>query len=250
MARSLLVVLALAGCSADDDYPIGGGNGGPPGQGTRPDAGLDASDGGVGVLRSRVCVVTDLRQPVSCATRNNVGVVVRELGTQNQTTTGANGFFDLAVTARDVAILEVGTGSAALVPSIVAVDVPRPAETVPVPSAAEYNALVAALGAIVPDGTGVIAEYFLDRSNRPLPGVVIELAGGAQNGPWYDLAGDLSPPPWTTNAETGPYGAALLFGVAAGDAVVPATGPGLEDLTLDGIRVVADRVTFVSQRLP
>jgi hypothetical protein len=252
MVRPLLVAaIALAlggGCRADDDYTMVPPGGGPPGGGNGGDARTaDASDGGSGGVRARVCVVTDLRQPQSCAPSNNEGVVVSERGTQNQTTTAAGGAFDLQVSGTDVAILEVGVGSAALVPSIVAIDLRAPASTIPVPASPQLQALRQALGPSEPDGTGTVAAYYLDTSDDALAGAVVEAPAGSANAPWYDIAGSAAAP-WTQEAETGPYGAALLFGVPAGSTTVAAVGPGLEDLSVNGVLVVDDRVTFVTVR--
>ena len=251
LLRPLLVAaIALAlgsGCRADDDYVMAPPNtNNPPGSGNGGDARTaDASDGGDGTLRARVCVVADLRQPQICSPDDNVGVVVSERGTQNQTTTTTSGAFDLQVSGTDVAILEVGVGSSALVPSIVAIDLRDPASTIPVPASRPYLALRQALGPTEPDGTGTIAAYYLDTREAALAGVVVEAPAGAANAPWYDVAGS-APAPWNQEAETGPFGAALLFGVPAGSTTVAAVGPGLEDLSVSGVLVVDDRVTFVT----
>jgi hypothetical protein len=252
MVRSILVAaIALVlggGCRADDEYPtVPPGGGGPPGGSNGGDARTaDASDGGAdGTVRARVCVVADLRQPQICSPDDNVGVVVSERGTQNQATTTTGGAFELQVTATDVAVLEIGVGSSALVASIVPVDLRDPPPTMPVPAARPFQALRQALGPSEPDGTGTIAAYYLDAREAALPGVVVEAPAGAANAPWYDLAGN-TPAPWNQEAETGPFGAALLFGVPAGPAAVGAVGPGLEDLSVSGVLVVDDRVTFVT----
>jgi hypothetical protein len=245
---AMSMIALLAGCPAgDDDYIQKPPGPGPPGNGNGGDAGADAPlDGGSGVVRSRVCVLTDLRQPTSCSPNNNVGVVVRELGTQNQATSGANGAFELTPTATGVAFLEVGTGSTALVPSIVAIDADDAPDTIPVPAAVEYNALRTRLGLNIPDGSGDVVIYFLDRSNRPLPGVTVQVADGSLNEPYYDIAAGMQ---WVPGADTGPYGASLVAGVAEGTTTFLATSAELEDLSIAGVRVVEGHVSFVTSQL-
>jgi hypothetical protein len=244
--------IAVAGCPGEDDYPRVPGGPGPPGnpvvQDAAPDAPLDGGDSGT--VRSRICVITDMRLPTApCATGAiTAGISVAELGTANQTVTVAGGGFTLPVTGTGVVILEIGLGNGAVVPSLVPFTRGSPPPSFPVPSGTQYRALVADLQAAPTEGAGDVAVYYLDNVGGPLSAVNVTAPEGTLNPVFYDREG--STPGWEEGGGTGPRGAALLLTVPAGVNRVGAVGPGSMDLSLISVPVVDGHVTFATARAP
>lgn len=246
MPRSIFaLVIALAGCKATTDYPDhvgGGGGGGGGGADARvaPDgAGPDAIPGGV---TGTVCIALDLRTPAACPTLPRAGIAIAAPGAS--ASASAAGAFTIDVGDVTRAVLAIGRGDPALVPSLVPIAVDGTAVIAPVPRRAELVDLEDLLGVTVPDGTGVIAVYVADGTGAAAPGVAVTAPAGTAEIPFYD-DGDS----WTEGGATGGAGVALLFGVPAGTTALDASGP-TGAFTVTDVPVEDGHVTFVSAIAP
>lgn len=237
-------IAAAAACAGSgDDWvvrPPGGGTGvGIPGVDAMP---RDAPGGdGGGDLHGLVCVVADLRAPDACpAVTTASGVAVRQLGDTAGTTSDASGRFTLAVASGTV-ILDVAVGSAALTRSVVPVANDGSLVQAPVPTQAAWAATVAATGGVVAAGDGAIAVYVDTSAGGAASGVTFDLPPGASNGPFYDRAGGA----WDAGGGTGPAGVALILDLAPGTYALSGGDGAGHTVTLTGVPVAADAVTFV-----
>jgi hypothetical protein len=231
-----------AGC-AEEDYgpfrpPGGGGTGVNTGGDARPpDAGLD---GGGGLLRGRVCIVTDLRQPDACPAdplRADVAIAVQGTGA----TAFSDDAGDFVIAADGVAVLDVAAGSATLQRATVPVAVTGASVNAPVVTRAAYTALLGAIGTPVPDGGGAVALYVMD-SAGPESGVSFSTVAGSSIAPFYDDGGPLA---WVQGGGTGAAGVALFFDVPVGTVVLDGVTSDQRMVRLTGVPVVVDAVTFV-----
>lgn len=130
MKLALLVLVAACRASVDD-YPIGPGAEGS-GQSGGGDAGTrdaaDAADGDAGVqITGRVCLVTDLRNPIACADTQVVRNITVSIGTTRTATPNERGDFTISaplgaftwrVTGRDVITSVVPFGADTRLPVI------------------------------------------------------------------------------------------------------------------------------------
>ena len=244
-----LALVVLAGCPADDeDLPVRPGGGGP-GSGTEGDArtvdaGLDAA-GGL-ELRGLVCVVADLRAPEACpAVATRQGVNVRVAGAGSLVTSDADGRYTLPIDATPV-VIDTGDGASTLQPTRLRVASTGALVLTPVLTTTTWDAVVNATGAQPSDGSGAVVVY-VDDASGPVAGVVFDAVAGAAVVPFYDGNGPLA---WREAGGTGVAGVALLLDVPAGSLSISATAADQRALTLTGVPVAADKVTFVRARLP
>ena len=250
MMRTVGVVLLglMVGCTAADDgdwvvRPPGNGTGG--GGGT-VDAGVaDADgDGGTGLV-GHVCVVTAMENPRACATGAvQSGVAVRRVGDPSGTTTDADGRFTLAV-AGSIVVLEVARGAASLQPSVVPVSNDGTEVVAPVPTVAEWTATLQAAATTVTPGNGSIALYVDTAVGAAAMGVRFDLPASGIAGPFYDDGTG-----WTAGVGTGTRGAVLFTDLADGTYTLEGRDADNNTISIVGVPVVPDRVTFVRRRLP
>jgi hypothetical protein len=241
----LVVALALGACAGGDDEgpfrPGGGGGGGGSSQGGDARLADAAGDGGGGgELNGLVCVVSDLRVPEACPTvAAQEGVPVGVVGAAATATSGADGRFTLAVTSSSVT-LDAASGSAVLVRSFVPVVVSGSLVPTPVVTQVAFDATIASLGAVVPDGGGTIVAYVAD-GNSPAAGVAFSTVAGSSLAPFYDDGGATS---WVQGGGTGAAGVALFVDVPAGTVSLDGVAADAR-VARATVPVVADAVTFV-----
>lgn len=234
--------LLVAGCAEEDHGPFrppGGHGGGGSSQGG--DAAVTDADGDAGgLLRGRVCIVTDLRVPDACPNvTEQAGVTVGVRGTAEVTTSGADGRFALPA-AGDTLVLDVAPGSITLQRATVPVAVTAALVNAPVMTRAAWTAVEDTLGVVVPDGGGMVAVYVED-GGAPVAGVTFATAAGSSVAPFYDDGAALA---WTQQGGTGAAGVALLVDVPAGTATLDGVTPDLRVARFT-VPVVTDAITFV-----
>ena len=268
--QHVLLLLTFAGCSTDH-YPSRPGGFGPPGGGPDPtDAGgsdvdsggtpvdgglVDASVTGDGPLRSvtgTVCRIEDLRDPTACI-EQPAGVGIQVLGSDISAVSTDGGAFELLLdgsVANVTVHLVVGFESADYHLSLVSITVDDTGATgVSATAVLEttFSDLTAALGVAQPDGTGTIALH-LEEAGAPAVGSIIEPPAGSLEAPRYDTGDPLD---WQPDTGTSDAGAVLVFGVAeASDAVINVAGLQGGILTIVGIQVVGNTLTFVRATVP
>lgn len=242
MHRIAALVIAVGACAAPDDrvQRNGGGGGGDLG-GSGVDAQAAPDTPTAGVLRGVVCVATDLHAPAACITKAGAGLPVSELVSGTTDTTSIDSSFALDVGNQVSALVDVGTnGDLQLTPSVAVVDDTSAPAVVPMTNAAYLENLEADLGAVVPDGSGIIALYVVDGNGAPRPGVSAVPPPGITAGPYYDDATAIG---WASGGTTGAIGGVLIFGVPEGTADVALSNGG-PTFGIGGVRVVAGHVTF------
>jgi hypothetical protein len=251
-AAMLAGACVAGGCVADDENrpvrPPGGGPGGGTGDaGGGGDGGVDGGggDGGGQTLNGVVCVVSDLRSPDACpAVAARAGVTVAVRGTATTTVSGADGRFTLSVAGANV-VLDVAGDSQTLVQALVPAVAGGATVNAPVIGAGDWADVLASLDQAVPDGGGAIAVYVRD-GNAAAIGVTFDMVAGSSIAPYYDAGGALS---WAQGGGTGNAGVALLVDVPPGTVTLAGVAPDLRTVTVTGVPVVADGVTFVRASL-
>lgn len=252
MSRTLTIFLALivaGGCSGDsEDLPIRPGGGGAGGGGTgsgSPDAAVGAEDASQSALTGTVCPILDFRFPTTCDDQQDPsGVDLLEQVSGNTATSDTNGSYVLATNGGTVATVVVGAQDATLRPSVFPTVLTdgNASLTASVMSAADYDALLLALGVSEPNDTATIALYVRD-GGLPASNVnIVEPAGTVAV--YYDsesvAAFDLIGP-------TQGFGTVLMFGVPPESGLVDFTVIRPDQTTIDVIGVPAsgDSTTFV-----
>ena len=230
------LVIALAACTQPptEMFPVNPGGGGAIGSSYLPDAAIATGDGSTTEISGRVCVVSDARNPVTCAAM--AGLTVR-LGTAT-TTTAADGTFKIA--------RPLGTGliwrvdDARIAPSAMRFSTDT---TIPALDATLYQQMLAATLAIEQPGDGAVIARFV-KANAPVVGATVA-ASPAPEALYYD---DVSVLEWDTDA-TGAFGVAWIPSIA------PTTNAQLQlqsttTTTFSGIPVFADTITFELLEVP
>jgi hypothetical protein len=238
-----LLLAGVAGCAGngdDGDYPMRPGNGGTigggGGGGGSGDAGPDSgTDGPLAI--GRVCLISDLRFPTSCAAAGAGGLTVKR-GTTSATT-AVDGKFTLppAATVGD-RWLVTGSGLTfvpSVVPFVVGAEVRLPLVT-----RATFDAFRQANGITPLDGVGAVHVSSFRPNGAPKPGVTV-LA--SPQGTSQTIYASTSPTVWSQTPGTS--GVALVPNLSADG---PVTIVGSADVTtnLGGLPVVANSITFVS----
>jgi hypothetical protein len=204
------LVLFAAGCPAGDTPPPGGGGGGGGGNGG---GGGDADGGGGGdgggLLIGKLCAAVDLRIPLACPAADLGGILVASEG-KTATTDDSGGFALDLDPARDHLISESG-GNQPVREALFASAMWQTDGMVRAPavSRAEWDDLVALIGAFEPDGTASIALYIEDQ-NGPIANAEVVPPDGTAESPFYDGTSAVD---WNPEGATSGFGAALLFGV-------------------------------------
>ena len=234
----LLVVLALAGCAAKtDNLPIGGGGGGGGaggggGGGAIPDA---PNDGGG--IAGRVCLVSDPRNLVGCATTGADGLTVT-LGT-SMATTAADGTFSIAAPLGSSLTWHVsGTNLATSVMPYTAI------AQIPALTLTTYQDLLSNTGAVLSVGQGSVLARVV-HAGAPLTAADATSNPAAAYPTAYDGA---SPSSWTSIG-TGAFGTAFLAGINAGAttvSVTPSGGTAIDDTA----SVESGAITFLTFDVP
>lgn len=231
------------------DGGIDDGGGGTDGTGTETDGGgsNDAgpmdTDGGVMSLTGQVCVVSDLRQPDACpAVASRIGVTVQVRGTADMAVSGADGRFELAATG--AVVLELG--ALGLERSVVPAAPATPLVNAPVISSQDWQAVLDAIAQVQPDDAGAIVLYVEDAGGAAVSGATMDPIAGSTVVPHYDDGGALA---WRTAGGTGAQGVVLFLDVSPGTVTLDGVAPGPRPVTLAGVPVVADTITFVRVRL-
>lgn len=240
---ALATVVSLAGCAAEDPWPVRPPGGGGTGSGTGG-TGTDAGTDGGGSVSGRLCVVDDLTRPDACpVTDADEGVTVRVVGGPSTTTDASGGFTLPAPTQPQV--IAIADDSTVLEPATAQV-VPGGGLALRAMRATAFDDLVTALQVTAIDGLGTIVLYVDDAAGDPLAGVLVEPVAGATFVPLYDDGGGTS---WRSDLGTGADGVALVFGVQPGVATVNATAPGAAPIVL-AVPVRSDAITFVRTAAP
>lgn len=233
--RILLAALLLGGCQPEpkDFDPLPGGGGGLGGSsGGNTDGPL--GDALINPLSGRVCLVTDLRQPLTGCSTSLAGNLVVTLGSSSAVTE-ADGSFVIEtpggtgltwrVTGANIVttVSDLGT-----IPQVPAIGVSR------------YNDLLLDNGIILSPGQGSVVIDVVD-SDGAVSGVLASSTPLAQFATHYDGASALV---WDQD-QTGSFGIAWIPGVAAGPAVVTIDPPVGSDVS-STIAVEDGAITFVT----
>lgn len=245
MRLSTIALVVLAGCAAEEDpwvvRPPGGHgqNGG--GFDVPIDAAVDAANLDGSGATGRLCVVTDVRDPLDCPDVTTLaGVLVERVGTASTATAGADGAFTLDLPPG--AIIRAGAGSTTLRTSVSRVELEDPAvRLVPVPTAAAWTSTLGDMGATMAAGNGAVVIRTVTSAGTPAAGVAYDLPPEITAGPFYDGA---SAAEWTTGGGTGPLGTAVMVDLPPGQYTFTGSA-GAEVVTVGNVQVHADAVTFV-----
>jgi hypothetical protein len=143
-------------------------------------------------------------------------------------------------------ILDVGSGSEQVVPTIVRVDVPGAQVTVPIVNANDLTDLEIGLNTTLPDGTGLVALHLTDANGAGALGFTVTPPPNTAAGPFFDDTTALGFSP--TGTATGAAGTALLVGVPQGAFDVAFTN-GATSGTFTGVPIVPDHVTFANSTI-
>jgi hypothetical protein len=235
----LATILGCAGNSDGDDYPMRPGNGGGIGGGGGGSGGVDAGpDGRLGdgaLAIGRVCLITDLRFPTSCAGSLGGATVQVQRGTAT-ITPGADGKFTLPAgsTVGD-RWLVTGTN---MVTSVVPFS---PGAPVLLPLVAQPTWDAMRLGSDIPQLAGLGALHISSRrpNGLPKPNVTVTADPAGTSVPFY--AGT-SANVWGNTPGTS--GVAILPNLTA-DQAVDIVGQADVRATLLQQPVAADSITFL-----
>ena len=239
--RTLLLVVALVGCKSNttDDLPIQPGGGTVGGGGGHPDAPADIATGDGSGLTGKVCLLTDPRNLVGCATAGAGGFTVT-LGTAS-TTTADNGTFSLPAPSGTGLVWHV-TGSG-IMPSV------RPFTTgdslIPAMTVTMFDNVETDTGNLQLNNAGSIFVRVAS-GGAALSGATVASTPPAQYNTWYDgttVSG------WQS-ASTGAYGTALVGDVVVGTVTVSVTPAGGSATMIANVPVEDISLTFLSVTVP
>jgi hypothetical protein len=263
MKRAALALVLAACSSSSKDFPVlpeGSGPGGTSGTGTGPggtvrDAGVDGvvSDAGVSIT-GRVCLIQDLRTPISkCATTGADKLTVA-LGTAHALDAGTTAVVGTATTAADGSFTMVAPLGPGLVWHVTGVALTTSVmdfgteNTIPAMLSELYgNLLKTNLGRLTLDDHGAVALRVV-RGVAPVAGIAATVAPTADSDTFYDSANsatDWNQPPsltqtggmvWIPDAQLGP---ATITLTATGGTTHPVTTT-VED----------QAITFVTRTIP
>jgi hypothetical protein len=230
---ALAVAVLCIACTNESgtEFPIEPGTGG---------SAAGASQGSnTGLLRGRVCVLSDIRFQSRCATTDAAGLTVI-LGSQS-TTTITDGSFTLTP--------PVGTGLSftASGPGIVTTSQALNARMrINAIRQSAFDAMLLTTGIVPVVGTGSIISSVMGESGTPLSGVTGTSAPAGSFGPFFD---GTDPMPWTTNS-TGVSGIVWFPGLVAGPAELSFNTLSGGEAIVGGVQVVNGGITMVETPLP
>ncbi len=237
MTRFVLLAAILCACKDDADlhYPIVPGTGGQGSAGS-VDAAVE-TDASTTELAGRVCLLSDARQPSSCAASGADGLSVT-LGSQT-VTTGADGSFTMMrPTGTGLVWFVSGTG---VEPSAMR---QSSGATIPVLSSLFYGDMIASMSAIVSVDTGAIIAR-IRRGGAALTGAVAAATPQPDSETYYDGAGVTA---WDLDA-TGSFGVVWISAISPGTASL-ALDTGQVQGTVSGIPVFTGTITFELAEIP
>jgi hypothetical protein len=241
MTRLLLVagLVAFLGACKDDGgnrFPIVPGSGGEGSSMSMVDAAIEG-DAPTSQLTGRVCLISDARDPSTCAASGADGFAVT-LASET-VTTGADGSFTMTRPSGTSLVWFVsGTG---IEPSAMRF---AGGTTIPVISSLLYGEMIAAMSAIITVDTGAIIAR-LQRAAAPLTDAVVVASPLPDSETYYDGPGVTA---WDLDA-TGPLGVTWISAIAPGTASL-ALDTGTFQATVGGIPVYAGTITFELAEIP
>lgn len=200
------------------------------------DAGSEG-DASSSMISGRVCLLSDARQPSSCASSGADGFTVT-LGSQTATT-GGDGSFTMTRPSGSGLVWQVsGTG---IEPGAMRLS---SGTTIPVMNSLLYGDMVASQTAIVSVDTGAIIAR-LTRASAPLTDAVVVASPQPDSETYYDGAGVTA---WELDA-TGPFGIVWISAISPGTASL-SLDTGAVQNTVSGIPVFAGTITFELAEIP
>lgn len=197
----------------------------------------DAGNGSSGLLRGRVCLVTDLRDVTACASTGAGGLTVA-LGTKSATT-AANGAFAIEA---PVATSLLWTVSGDFVQTSIAPFSATP--SIPVIATTDYRALEDEYGVLDVTGQGTVVAHLLT-ATAPKAAVAMATAATSPTGasiPFYD---GKTARLWT-QFSTGTYGAVWIPGLPAGTVALTVLPAGGVAQTVNAVPVIDHAITFIT----
>jgi len=238
MARLLLFAALFCGCSEEstNGFPIMPGGGGQGGVGT-VDAGVEADGGMSSMLTGRVCLLSDARQPSSCAGSGADGFTVT-LGSQTATT-ASDGSFTMTRPSGTGLVWKVsGTG---IEPSAMRLS---SGTTIPAIQSLLYGDMIAAMNAVVSVETGAIIAR-LTKANAAITDAVVVASPTPDSETYYDGLGVTD---WDFDS-TGSFGVVWISSIASGTASLTVDNGSAQN-TVGGIPVFAGTITFELAEIP
>lgn len=235
------LIVAVAGChpAAGDDYPVlPGGDDTQGGGGIPRDAVTDDSTDASSTLAGRACLLTDLRDPGSCAATGAGGLTVT-LGGETATTAD-DGTFTLARPVGSMLVWHV-TG-ATIVPSVMPLDV---TVTIPVIATTTYLDALDNNGILLAPGQGSVFVHVV-RGGAAITGATAVASPPPTYAPFYDGSTSLV---WDQDA-TGARGMVWVAGAEAGTLTVTVTPPLATAGTPLAVPIEGDSITFATLAIP
>jgi hypothetical protein len=241
MTRLLLAVAlvpALAGgCEGDaKHFPIVPGNEGEGSSMTMADAAVEG-DAASTEIAGRVCLISDARDPATCAGSGADGLTVT-LGTQTATTVADGSFSITRPTGTGLVWFVTGTGVEPSAMRMIG------GTKIPAITSLLYGDMIAGMSAIVSVDTGAIITR-ISRAGTPLTDAVAIASPTPDSETYYDGVGVTD---WDFDA-TGPFGVVWISAIAPGTASL-AVDTGTVQGTIGGIPVYAGTVTFELAEIP
>ena len=237
--RWLVAIVLVVGCKQGDGalYPINPGGGGGGAGGTSPDAGA-GSDALGDVLPGQVCLITDPRQPNTCATTGAGGLTVMLDG--NTATTNPDGTFVIETPqSSTIQWLVQGNDFITSVMSFSAV------HRIPVMTDVDYFALTNSNGVVPAPGQGDVFVH-ITHQNANVAMVTAPATPAAEFPTLYDGNATTT---WT-QISTSTAGVVWIPGLPKGAASVALTPQGGTATTISAIPVGDQTLTWVSVELP
>lgn len=211
-----LILLCLSACAEEADRPFGGGGGGGGSGGGKRDGGSLRSDAmGAKVIKGRLCLAIDMRDPLRCDTDTGLGGIAMDIGGQ-ATTSSDDGSFSVPATDDLKALVKIAEGDDGyrdIVSSITLEDDGQADVRLPLIADATWQSLLTQNGLLEPDGTASIAIY-LKRGGQPITGAQVIPPAGSE-APRYDGSSINDPNDWVIGANTGSKGAAIVVRVSS-----------------------------------
>ena len=230
---SLALLTALTACGRSVDmYPVGVGGGGT--GGSTGGGGVDAPGDGIAgsTINGRVCMISDARSPLACATTGAAGLIVT-LGSA-VTTAMADGHFSI-VPANNTD-LEWRVSGAAIQASAMQL---RYGSTIPAITKTTYDNMVAANQAVSGDGSGALMARFT-LAATPIAGLQAITTPAAESVIHYD--NNVSATTWSVD-QTGSYGVVWVPGLVGSTVEISLSGA--SNAAITGIPIFANTVSFV-----
>lgn len=239
MNRILWLALALAACkSSTDNLPIGVGGGGVGGGGGGHDAPVDTSAIDGGPVAGRVCLLTDPRDLVSCASTGAGGFAVT-LGAAS-TTSADDGTFTIIPSGSGLVWHVTGSNIQTSV-------MPYTAGSAQVPAMTQtmFLSVEGDTGAAIQVTEGSVFAR-VTSSGVALAGATASSNPQAMYNTYYD---GTTVAAWKTTS-TGAFGTAFIPGIAVGTASVAVVPSGGATKTLTGIPIEDQALTFLAVSIP